>query len=185
MNPINYVTKPFAFTMLAAIMFVAAISPVFAGKDNQAKLWQQADESNIQSRGRRLIVPEKYLVYRINQDALREILNRAPLEFTDAARNTEIIFELPAPDGTMERFRIEESPVFAPHVAAQFPTWKNFTGRGIDDPTATAAFDININGFHGYVSGSKGTYLVNPYSEFDRNNYIVYFQISEKNAAFN
>ncbi len=176
MTPINYQTKLFAFKVLAAMIFVAAISPVFAGNNNQAELWRQINESSLQLRGRRLIVPEKYLVYRINRNALKEVFNAAPLEFTDAARNTEIIFELPAPDGTMERFRIEESPVLAPAVAAQFPTWKNFTGRGIDDPTATAAFDININGFHGYVSGSKGTYLVNPYAEFDRDNYIVYYK---------
>ena len=61
MNPINYIIKVFAFTMLSAVL-AAAVSPVFAAKDIQGKLWRQADESTIQSRGRRLIVPEKYLV---------------------------------------------------------------------------------------------------------------------------
>jgi ABC-type Fe3+-citrate transport system substrate-binding protein len=69
MNAINNITRLFVFTMLAAIVFVAAVSPADAanGKKNQAKLWQQADENTVQQRGRRQVVPEKYLVFRVNQ----------------------------------------------------------------------------------------------------------------------
>lgn len=143
---------------------------------NGDHLWTQVDESTATIRGPRSIAPENYLVYRVNSAELKRILASAPLEFTAAARARQIIFEVPTPDGRLERFWLEESPVLAPSVAAQFPTWKTFSGQGIDDPTATARFDINISGFHGYVSGINGTYLIDPYSSNDRNHYIAYYK---------
>lgn len=114
------------------------------------------------------------------------MLAQSPLEFSDAARQTTTILEIPTPEGNLVRFRIEESPVLAPEVAAQFPTWKNFVGKGIDDPTATASFDVNENGFHGYVLGAGGTFLIDPYSLTDQKNYIVYYKgtINESREPF-
>lgn len=165
-------------------MFCAPMAvQIFAGNSNdkkitskQAGLWQRIDEKDLKVKGRRTATPEKYLVFRLNQIGLKEILAAAPLEFSTEARQIEIILEIPTPEGGMSRFRIEESPMLAPHIAAQFPTWKQYSGQGIDDPTATARFDVNANGFHGYVLGSKGTQLIDPISLTDQNNYIVYYK---------
>lgn len=180
-TPISIV-KLFAFTVVAVLVSAAATAAVQAQNKNvgsgpgRSGTWQKVDGNTLIAKGRRLIVPDKYLVFRVDQNALKDILATAPLEFTSETRDEPIIFELPMPNGRSERFRIEESPMLAPDVAAQFPTWKTFSGQGIDDPTATARFDINANGFHGYVSGPNGTYLVSPYSEFDRDNYVVYYK---------
>lgn len=162
-------------TFLSAAITIAAGISVFAA-GGQSPVWQTVDNSRVAVKGRRLIVPDKFVVFRADQKALNTVLDSAPLEFTDAARDGYVIFEVPTPEGKLQRFRLEESPMLAPNVAAEFPTWKTFSGQGIDDPTATARFDININGFHGYVFGANGTYLINPYSEFDRTNYIVYYK---------
>ncbi len=162
--------------LFLAILCLSVMVAVANTKTKDVGIWVQVDEGSSTLRGEPSITPEKQLVYRVNMSALNRILASAPLEFSDAARSKQIILEIPTPDGRMERFRLEESPMLAPNVAAQFPTWKTFSGQGIDDPTATARFDININGFHGYVSGIKGTYLVDPYSKEDRNHYIVYYK---------
>ncbi len=183
MNPTNYITKFFAFTMLTAIILVAAVSHINAakGKNNsskskQTRLWQQIDESNLQLRAERSDLPEKYSVFRLNRTLLNDLLGTAPLENTEAARENSLTMEIPMPDGTIQHFRIEESPMLAPEIAAQFPTWKQFSGQGIEDPTATARFDISVSGFHGYVLGAGGTMLIDPYSLTDQKNYIVYYK---------
>ena len=81
------------------------------------------------------------------------------------------------PDGTLARFRVEESPVLAPQVAAELPGVKTLSGQGIDDPTATARFDWTPSkGFHGYILAQAGTVYIDPYQENDRENYLVYYK---------
>jgi hypothetical protein len=181
MNLNNYLAKIFAFTVMLATVFAASSSPVSAAKGKrsqpkQVKLWQQIDESSLRSGGERSALPDKVPVYRLNRTMLSDILDNAPLEFTSSARQTEVVLEIPTPEGKLVRFRIEESPMLSAEVAAQFPTWKTFSGQGIDDKTAIARFDTNANGFHGYVSGANGTFLIDPYSLTDQKNYIVYYK---------
>ena len=159
MNTINSMTKLFAFTIVLAIVLLAATSHVYAAKSKknrikpeQSKLWQQVEESSLQPNTQRASSPGKIPVYSLNRRMLKDILDSAPLEFTNSARQTEVILEIPTPEGKFARFRIVESPVLSREVAAKFPTWKTFSGQGIDDKTATARFDTNDNGFHGYVS---------------------------------
>lgn len=159
-------------------ILISANAPVLAGKGEkkQAELWRQTDKARLASRGRLPAISGNTRVFSLNRALLNDIFSQAPLEFTDAARQTQVILEIPTPEGGTARFRIEESPMLAPHIAAQHPTWKQFSGQGIDDPTATARFDVNINGFHGYVIGAGGTFLIDPYSLADQSNYVVYYK---------
>ena len=78
------------------------------------------------------------------------------------------------PDGSLQRFRMEETQILSPELAAQFPDWKTFTGYGIDNPAAIGQFDSNINGFHGYISTGRDTMMIDPYQKGDTENYLVY-----------
>ena len=162
---------------------------VFAGvkndKSNAARnlrsqqktlLWRQVSDESSALRGQRLLIPEKYKVFRLNKRTLNSSLAAAPLEFSETAKRNQTIMELPMPDGTMARFRIEESPVLSTEVAAQFPGWKAFQGYGIDDPAATLRFDWTADGFHAQILGSDGTVLIDPFQQNDRENYIVYYK---------
>lgn len=170
----NYELSIF-YTLAVLLTLTFCQTSVFAGKGNKTnKLWQVADKSALPAR--QTAIPADIPVYRLNRKMLDEIFDKAPLEFSDAARITETILEIPTPDGGTMRFRIEESPLLAPDIAAQFPTWKSFVGQGIDDPTATAVFGVNDLGFHGMVLGAKGTLLIDPYSQTDKKNYIVYYK---------
>lgn len=165
--------------MMSAILFQVS---VFAAKSDvkrvnkSAAIWQKVSESRIAGRGNRAITPEKYSVLGLNQTELNRVLNTAPLEFTSEARAKYVVLTVPKPDGEMMRFRIEESPILSPEVAAQFPNWKTFQGYGIDDPSAVARFDWTDSGFHGYVMGSNGTFAIDPYQTNDTSNYQVFFK---------
>lgn len=167
--------------------FAAVKSKNGAERNRQPNsLWQQKSEESVSSRGRRFITPEKYTVYGLNQGSLKEILDQTPLEFSPSARMKEIILEMPAPEGAAMRFRIEESPVLSAELAAQYPDWKTYQGYGIDDPTATARIDWTTSGFRAQILGTKGTFLIDPYQENDRQNYIVYYKrdVQSNRTAF-
>ena len=73
------------------------------------------------------------------------------MEFTREATENPAIIYLPMPDGTMARFRFEESPVMEAGLAAKYPDFKTYRAQGIDDPAASARFDWLPTGFHAII----------------------------------
>lgn len=139
-------------------------------------IWQEIDAATIPQQRKREIIPQAYRTFRLEKEALQQMLRRVPLEFTEAARNTEVVMTLPMPDGRIERFRIEESPIMAPELAARFPEIRTYRGQGIDDRSATLRFDITPVGFHAQVLSAQETVYVDPYAKGDAENYISYFK---------
>jgi hypothetical protein len=151
-----------------------ASANVQTNNSSQDKVWQYVEEGSIATAGRRSIIPQKYRTVRLNQDELRKALDRAPMEFTDQARQTPLVISLPMPDSSFVHFRVEESPMMEPPLAAQFPEIRTYRGQGIDDPAATTRFDWTQTGFHAMVLSSAGTVYIDPYSDGDTVNYITY-----------
>ena len=182
MNRIEITTKLyrlFIFTIVFLGLFqfgVLAANTRDKGGKTPGELWRPADKVSIPQRGRRPLTPDKYVVFSLDSKALAKLMAEMPLEFTNAPAPEDTIMEVPMPDGTLSRFRIEDSPVLAPHLAADFPTWKTFQGFGIDDPSATARFDWTKAGFHGYIFTDKGTIYIDPFQENDTDNYLVYYK---------
>ncbi|MDX2029826.1 MAG: M12 family metallo-peptidase [Blastocatellia bacterium] len=140
-------------------------------------LWRQAQEESLRSRNaQRRIVPEVYRTVRLDGEALRARLRAVPMEFTPEGRASVVEMTLPMPEGGYQRFRIVESPMMAPELAAQVPDFKTYAGQGIDDPTATLRFDVTPEGFHAIVFTAKGTIYVDPYAKGDVEHYISYFK---------
>ncbi|MBS1794294.1 MAG: carboxypeptidase regulatory-like domain-containing protein [Acidobacteria bacterium] len=145
--------------------------------EKQAGLWTETAETAVRTRGARPLSPARYRLFRLNRTLLAGLLAAMPMEFTKAAADQPAIMEIPLPDGKLARFRITESPVLAPQVAAELPGVKTFSGQGIDDPTAVARFDWTpLDGFHGYILSENGTIYIDPFQKNDRDNYLVYYK---------
>jgi hypothetical protein len=167
--------KLFTLCRAASLLLLASLQIAHVSAQRaQAPIWEAVPETNIAARGHRQIQPEKYRTFRLNQSELANVLRAAPLESSAASKTTMVVLTVPTPDGRMVRFRVEESPILAPAIAAQVPTWKTYQGYGIDDPAATARFDWTDRGFHGYVLDPAGTFSIDPYQAHDIDNYIVF-----------
>ena len=154
--------------------FVDAVARVGHTK---AHLWRENERvSNGKSVAGIGSRPKSYRTLSLNEVAQRAELRDAPMEFTKAARLSQVVITLPMPDGTFARFRVEESPVMAPQLAALYPETKTYRGRGLDDPTATTRFDVTRAGFHAIVLSSQGTVIIEPDAGGRANNYISYDQ---------
>lgn len=129
--------------------------------------------------------PKFYRTLSLNEAAQRRLLSQAPMEFTQAARQTQVVMPLPMPDGTFARFRIEESPVMATELAARFPNIRTYRGLDLDDATATARIDVTPAGFHAIVLASRGTVIVEPDSDVTPNHHSQsrqYVSYDQRNA---
>lgn len=161
----------FFFSVVIACFFASTV----AAKLSPDKVWQEIDDSAPQFRAvERTVNPLYYKTFRANKTALNSILNSAPREFSQSARDGETFLTLPMPDGTFSRFKIMYSPIMEPALAAKYPELKTYIGQGIDDPEATARISISPTGFRAMVLSNNKTILVDPYAPGDTVNYISF-----------
>jgi len=104
-------------------------------------VWQDVAPGSFAIRGARDVQPSKYRTLAADAAGLRAQLAAAPAEGSAAARNHPIALALPLPGGGFGRFRIEESSIMAPELAAKFPTLHTYSAQGLDDPSAGGRFD--------------------------------------------
>ena len=128
-------------------------------------------------------LPRHFRVLEVNVNALESLLARAPVERSEEAAKAPAVLALPYPDGTDKLFRIEESPILEPALAAAFPEIRTFVGQGIDDPTATARLSLTSLGFHAQVLSTSGTVLIDPYRRWDDQYVLSYFKTDGSKPA--
>jgi reprolysin-like metallo-peptidase family M12B/S-layer family protein len=119
---------------------------------------------------------QSFSAVRLDRQALTDLLSKAPREFTDEAKTIEVVLSLPMPDGSFSRFRVEESPVMEPELAAQFPEIKTYKAQGIDDPAATARFDLTQLGFHAAILSVRGSVYIEPVAGSDQSLYVSFYK---------
>jgi hypothetical protein len=163
-------TSPFNLLIIFCLLLSGAIA-----QNTPDNFWLPIDENNIRVNVQRQIVPQKYLTYRLNSDLLKNKLFSAPLEKTTLINNSTCILSLPLPDGTIQQFRVIESPVMADELSAAYPQIKTFSVKGIDDVYANGKLDWNEFGFHGMIRTIHGDFFIDPYSVGDQSNYITYY----------
>jgi len=142
-----------------------------------AAIWTDIDESLIPISGTRYITPTAYRTVKLNQTRLNSTLIKAPMEFTSAANHITTTLVLPMPDGSMETFRIIESPIMEQPLQDLFPEIKTYSGVSTTNPGISARFDFTPQGFHAMILiAGESTVFIDPYSfgGGDKEHYIVY-----------
>lgn len=132
--------------------------------------WTPWENNTVPSKGTRLLQPDAYKTYAVNA-ALKNTL----FGLGDNPQQARVI-ELPAPDGTLQPFRIWQAPVMAPALSEKYPGIKTFAAVSVLHPSVSARIDWTGKGFHAMVYDDKGTWFVDPYSSENDNFYISYFK---------
>ncbi len=137
-------------------------------------LWADVDESTLKANPERRFASQNYRTLALDQLQLEELLATAPLESGAGVSSRDVVLSLPLPEGGFGRFRIVESPIMEPGLAAKFPEIKTYRGQGIDDPTANVRFDLTPAGFHAMILSPKGDVYIDPYSRDEPGRYVSY-----------
>ncbi|HSE19981.1 MAG TPA: zinc-dependent metalloprotease family protein [Pyrinomonadaceae bacterium] len=134
-------------------------------------LWRDVHQEKRETAGR----PKKYRSLNLDTIHLQSLLQRAPREFTAAAKGPDVpIISLPMPDGSMQRFKILDSPIMEEGLAARYPQIRTFSGVALDGSATTTRFGWTPQGFHAILLTPRGTVLIEP--DGPDQNYIAYFQ---------
>jgi hypothetical protein len=158
--------------ILTLIAFAFFMSSNLIGQTTN--FWSAVPEANFTKNGIRQIKPLHFQTFQLNVEGMKQYLATAPKENNDKAAN--LIFTLPMPDGTTQRFAITESPMMEAGLAAQFPEIKTYIGQGIDDVSATVRFDFTYKGFHAMIIANGNTTFIDPYDTQTQSEYISYYK---------
>lgn len=166
-------------TLLSSIVLLFTL---FAFSQNN--YWKQVavKDANSFTKGKELypgsFKPSAYKLFNLNSEVFAGLLKQSPKENITSAEESNFIISLPVADGSIEKFRVTESPVMQPKLQAKYPDIKTYSGKGITDPTSTIRFDFSPQGFHAIIiSPKRPTVYINPittakdlYTVFDRTN---------------
>ncbi|MBP2323192.1 hypothetical protein JOF56_003577 [Kibdelosporangium banguiense] len=138
--------------------------------------WTKAPSGNsIAARSARQaeIRTDRYAGFTLDRPAMQSELGKAPK--TAAARTQGLEMVLPTPEGTFQRFAMVDAPVMEPGLAAAHPEIKTYSGKGLDDPTASVRADMTPLGFHASIRSERGQWFVDPYFKGDQSLYASYY----------
>ncbi len=140
----------------------------------QQSIWIPQAEQQILQQEERKLVPNKFLSYRADTTALKELLWGSPHENDVSPNNSEQILQLPDPEGNIQRFKIVAYDLLAPGLQQKW--WYIRTWRGIstENPMTTIRLDWTDRGFHAMVRGEEGSWFVDPLYWNRRDVYQVY-----------
>ncbi|XSG77394.1 reprolysin-like metallopeptidase [Herpetosiphon llansteffanensis] len=164
----------FAVVTIALISVITATAMVTPSVSSSDGLWANVDEQNIQQKGSREIIPVVYRTVSLDLALLEQHLSRVPQEAQTNVQKSGLILDLPLPNGQFGKFRVVESPIMAPALAAKFPEIRTFLAQSIDQPATSARLDLTPRGFHGMILSESGRIFIDPYSRNDTANYVVY-----------
>ena len=177
--------------VLEALATAACLTPHYAVAQDQAKspdgLWTavapiQADQMRTRlnaaapgALARGQVAPDSRNLFRLDRVSLKAVLDRARapedrfLELNAAVAAGRAVaapvrlqeLNIPLPDKTYARFRIEPTRVLSPGLAAKYPQIQTFRGYGVDDPTLKLKIDDTPIGFHAQITclGKKTIYV--------------------------
>ena len=141
-----------------------------------SNFWTVKSETQEMLSGKRQIVPDKYMVYTLDVQGLKNQLLNAPLEFTMAAKQSTVVITLPMPDGSWNSFSMVESPIMQPELAAKYPFIKTYSGSGINNQPSWVRIDFTQWGFHALIRTAENDIYIDPYSMQTTSDYLVYFR---------
>lgn len=142
---------------------------------NAQSSWKKTDESTIELTGKRQIIPQKYQVWSLNGTTLKDLLFSAPNEKDVKLKESNLVIELPLPNGIIQKFRVVEAPVMENGLGNAYPHIKTFSLKGMDDSYANGKADWNDFGFHAMIRTPKGDFFIDPYCVGNLTDYIVYY----------
>lgn len=159
-------------TIILSSLFVSFLS---ANAQSNQVLWKEVNENQISITGKRDIVPENYKTFHLDVNSLKTLLASAPLDKNIPVEYSSVVIALPMPDGSLQDFKLSESPVMDDALQTSFPDIRTYNVRGIDDKYASGKLDFTEYGFHGMIRSSNGDIFIDPYCKWNVDDYISYY----------
>jgi len=150
---------------------------VFMINISTAQSWEIISESEVVIKNIRDIIPEKYKIYRIDDQELKHKLWQAPKEGTSSINSSDCIINVGMADGTIEKFKIIQYEMMEPELAEKYSYIRTFYGISVNNQHTSIRIDYTLQGFRAVVSSpEKGKMYIDHFQRDDSNIRIVYYR---------
>lgn len=156
----------------ASIVALSTLVPLLAHADRT--LWSEIDVSRAPMLAERFTPVTNGRILGLQHAALVAKLRDAPPETLTRVPESSLKLELPMPDGSFDTFRVVETDVMAPELAARYPLIKTYLAQSTSDSSVTARLDTTTLGFRAQILSSKGTAYIEPLARGDVSRYIAF-----------
>jgi hypothetical protein len=112
-------------------------------------IWTEVARESVAARAEKL--PDEFRTYSLNKGALTTLLADAPHELTTALKDSRKVVALPFPDGSLQRFYVQEAPVLDASLQAEHPEIRTYRIVGVDDGKVSGRFDFTPMGLHATI----------------------------------
>ena len=112
--------------------------------------------------------------FSLDLPSLKKALKKAPMEYTDEAKNNKVLVSFPLMNGEVETFAVEESPNFSPELSAKYPSIKSYRGISTSNRLNSIRFDSSPLGLHASIHTVEGKIYIDPYANGQDEFYIAY-----------
>ena len=143
----------------------------------QSVRWQDVQESAISlPAGTDVSWPlSSYRTVEVSMDVVYSALRHAPAEGSSAARSNPLYVDLPTPDGGLMRFRVEDSPVMRPGLAARYPAIRSFRIEAGENGEWLGRLAVSPLGVHAVFRSPAGEVFIDPYASTQNRYHLVYY----------
>lgn len=156
---------------------------VFMINISTAQSWEIISDSEVVIKNIRDIIPEKYKIYRIDDQELKRKLWQAPKEGTASLNSSDCIINVGMADGSIEKFKIMQYELMEPELAQEYPYIRTFYGISVNNQHTSIRIDYTLQGFRAVVSSpEKGKMYIDHFQRDDSNIRIVYYRNDYKNT---
>ncbi len=140
----------------AALLPVVLATPAGAAPSPDGGIFTPLPDFTARDTEQARVVPLESAAHRIDLTGLAARLALAP-SGRQVRRGAEPLeLALPDPTGALATFRIQQSSVMQPRLAARHPEIRTYAGVGVTDPTSTIRLDLTPMGFHASVLSPLG-----------------------------
>ncbi|MBK7097006.1 MAG: hypothetical protein IPH57_18800 [Saprospiraceae bacterium] len=146
--------------------------------------WNVVTLAQIENKGIRDIIPEKYVIYNFDDEMMKTILWSSPKESEKDVAKSDQIINVGLPDGNTEKFKVVEYYMMEPELALQYPDIRTFYGVSISDQLKSIRIDYTLQGFRGVISSlNEGKLYIDYFQRDDKETRIVYKKEDLKNTS--
>lgn len=160
-----------------SIASLAVMAMVSAHPANASlSLWSEIDTSKRTTVSELFMPQEIGRVMRLDHEGMRKVLTAAPIEIQQAVKGSDLVIGMPRPEGGFGHYRVVETQVMHPDLAARYPSFKTYLAQDIDDPSVSARIDLTNVGFRAQIISPSATSYIEPRLKGDLTQYVVFNQ---------
>lgn len=131
--------------------FILVINLLFVIFQAHGQLWKELPSSTIAEADQYTTIPDKYVIFQLDNDAIKSLLWSCPHE--DGRNGSKVqIIAFPLANGELDDFKVWEYSMMEEKLAEKYPDIKTFHGQSVSNPYRKIRIDYTERGLRAVIS---------------------------------